>query len=600
MRWHLAVVGATRAHALIKALSTANAKAMPGVVEIYTGADAAKVCGPMPPTMDTFGIKLPRRMAIAFDKVVFFGEPVALVLAETPAQAEDAAAAVAVEYEDLPVTIDGEQSAAITDPADPRLLYPEWKTNLQIDYPFAIGDVDSIFASADLVVSDIIRSQRYGAQPMEARGVIAFYDSREGTLRVRASTQIPHQARMFFAAALSIPEFLIQILVGDVGGGFGAKLGVDAEYLPVIATRLLGRPVKWIEPRSSWIATAPQARDFVTRVRAAFDRDGKFKAMDVDVIGDMGCDGAERAGGLGMPVNGAVYAPGAYRLEAYRFRSRAVVTNKPPYGAYRGYGKDIANLAVERMMEKAALGLKMDPIEIRRRNLVDAYPYQLPSGPILENGSGRECLDRLLALMSPSELRAGQAEARGAGRYLGFGISSYIEPAGAAFPGSMFQNYEAASIWVNADGTVRVYTGMVSLGQGIETVYAQVAADLLGCRPTDVTVSWGDTDAGVFGSGTYSSRGAMYSVGALEKAAKLIRPRLMHVASKLLERPVGDLKLHDLIVTSKETNKSCTLKDIAYAVYFQPGAEIVLDGAELGLAGGDRKLPPSAGQLEIR
>jgi carbon-monoxide dehydrogenase large subunit len=182
--------------------------------------------------------------------------------------------------------------------------------------------------------------------------------------------------------------------------------------------------------------------------------------------------------------------------------------------------------------------------------------------------------------MSPSELRAGQAEARGAGRYLGFGISSYIEPAGAAFPGSMFQNYEAASIRVNADGTVRVYTGMVSLGQGIETVYAQVAADLLGCRPTDVTVSWGDTDAGVFGSGTYSSRGAMYSVGALEKAAKLIRPRLMHVASKLLERPVGDLKLHDSIVTSKETNKSCTLKDIAYAVYFQPGAEIVLDGAD--------------------
>ncbi len=575
---HMAVVPAQRAHARIKSIDTSRAAARRGVFAVVTGQDALKVTNPNAASIDMPGIRLPKQRPMAIDKVVFFGEPVALVLASSPEIAEDAVADVMVDYEDLPPAVDMQAAAALPE-GDPGLLYPEWGTNLQTDYPFAIGDVDGVFAAAACVVEDSITSQRYAAQPLETRAVLAKYDAHEGTLVIRASTQVPHQARMWLSRVLSIPESKIQVIVGDVGGGFGAKLAFDAEYLPAIASRIYGVPVKWIEPRQNWIQSATQARDFVARTRAAFDASGRLLAVDTDVMGDVGCDGAERACGIGMPINGALYVTGAYKVDTMRFRARAVVTNKPPYGAYRGYGKDIANLCMERMMTLAAEKLGIDPVEIRRINTVDQYPYQLASGPILENGSSQECLEKLAALMDLDKLRTMQADARHQGRYIGFGISSYIEPAGAAFPGTFLQNYESASIRVNADGSVRAYTGIVSIGQGIETSYAQVVADVVGCRPDQVAIHWGDTD-GPFGSGTYSSRGAMYAVGAFVDAGTRVKDRLLHAAGKMLELSTDDLTLRHGIVTSRSSNKTCTLKDIAYAAYYQPGAEIVLDGAD--------------------
>lgn len=576
---HMAVVPAQRAHAKIKGIDTSRALKRAGVFAVVTGQDALKVTNPIAPSIDMPGIRLPKQRPIAVEKVVFFGEPVALVLASTPEIAEDAVADVIVDYEDLPPAVDM-RAAAESPEGNPGLLYPDWGTNLQTDYPFAIGDVDGLFAEAACVVEDTITSQHYGAQPLETRAVLAKYDTHEGTLVVRASTQVPHQARMWLSQVLSIPESKIQVIASDVGGGFGAKLAFDAEYLPAIASRIYGVPVKWIEPRQNWIQSSTQARDFIAHTRAAFDRHGHLLAVDTDVMGDVGCDGAERACGIGMPINGALYVTGAYKVDAMRFRARAVVTNKPPYGAYRGYGKDIANLCMERMMTLGAERLGIDPVEIRRINTVDQYPYQLASGPILENGSNKECLDELVAMMDIEALRRLQAEALQQGRYIGLGISSYIEPAGAAFPGTFLQNYESASIRVNADGSIRAYTGIVSIGQGIETSYAQVVADVVGCRPDQVAVHWGDTEVGPFGSGTYSSRGAMYAVGAFIEAGTCIRDRLLHAAGKMLDLPVEDLTLKHGIVTSRSSNKTCTLKDIAYAAYYQPGAEIVLDGAD--------------------
>ncbi len=576
---HMAVVPAQRAHALIKSINTSKAMSRAGVFAVMTGQDVLKVTNPNAASIDMPGVRLPKQRPMAIDKVIFFGEPVAVVLASTPEIAEDAVADVIVDYEDLPPAVDMRAAAALQG-GDPGLLYPEWGTNLQTDYPFSIGDVDGLFAGAACVVEDTISSQRYGAQPMETRAVLAKFDTHEGTLVIRASTQVPHQARMWISQVMSIPESKIQVIVGDVGGGFGAKLAFDAEYLPAIASRIYGVPVKWIEPRQGWIQSSTQARDFIARTRAAFDENGRLLAVDTDVMGDVGCDGAERACGIGMPINGALYVTGAYKVDAMRFRARAVVTNKPPYGAYRGYGKDIANLCMERMMTLGAEKLGMDAVEIRRLNTVDQYPYQLASGPILENGSSQECLEKLAGLMDLDKLRTMQAEARSNGRFIGFGISSYIEPAGAAFPGTFLQNYESASVRVNADGSIRAYTGIVSIGQGIETSYAQVVADIVGCRPDQVAVHWGDTEVGPFGSGTYSSRGAMYAVGAFIDAGTRIRNRLMHAAGIMLDLPVGDLTFRHGVVTSRSSNKTCTLKDIAYAAYYQPGAEIVLDGAD--------------------
>ncbi|MDC0115944.1 molybdopterin-dependent oxidoreductase [Octadecabacter sp.] len=577
---HMAIVGSEQAHARILNIDTFQASAMPGVVAVLTGDDVATICGPMAPTMDAFGFKLPKRMPIAHKTTIFYGEPVALVLAESPEIAEDAAAKVFVDYDPLPVITDPELSARYTEDDKEHLIYPDWGDNLQTSYPFSLGEVDDTFEKAHMVLEEEFSSQRYTAQPMETRGVLASWDPKQDKLFVRASIQIPHQFRMFLSKTLNIPETQIQVVTGDVGGGFGGKLGVDAEYLPVIATKLLGRPVKWIEPRSSWTRTAPHARDFKLWTRGAFDKKGKLIAMDVKVLADIGVDAAERAGGLGMPINGCVYGAGVYDVQTYRFHAQAAVTNKAPYGAYRGYGKDIANLASELLMDRAAEKFGIARVAMREANFPDKFPYRIATGPTIEDGSSRDCYRKLVEKMDIPALEKEQAEALKNGKYIGFSAVPYIEPAGAAFPGTMFQSYESASVRVNSDGTVRVFTGITSLGQGIETVYAQVASDLLGCSPDQVMVKYGDTNEGPFGSGTYSSRGSMYSVGAIEIAAAKIAPRLHLAASRVMECDIKTVSAENGVFSTTESDKTCTFAEVAFSVYFQPGAGIMLAGAD--------------------
>jgi aerobic carbon-monoxide dehydrogenase large subunit len=576
---HLAIARSTRAHARIVSISTTAAARAPGVVRVMTGAEALPHWKTIAPTMELPGSLLPRSYAMAVDKVIFYGEPIAWVAAHTAAQAEDAARLVEVVYADLPVNT--EMVAAAEVPAgDPALLYPNWKTNLQHEFRFNVGEVDAAFAAADLVVDEVITSHRYGAMPLETRVVHAHYNPHEKNLVVRASTQLPRPMRMFLNQTFGIPESRIQVLAGDVGGGFGAKLSVDTEHVVVLASVVLGRPIKWFESRSEWLAAGPAARDFRTRVRAAFNRDGMVLALETDVLADMGCDGTERACGLGMPLNSGVYAPGPYQIANYRTRVRCVVTNKAPYNAYRGYGKDLANLYIERILDQGAARLNIDPLEIRRRNLLTTYPHALCTGPIIENGSLREALELLIKNMDLPALRMEQAAARQVGRYMGIGIASYIEPAGGAFPGSYLQNAESATVRIAADGSVHVMTGIQSIGQGIETAYAQVTADALGCKLADVNVIWGDTTAIPFSSGSYSSRGAMYGVGAIAGAASILRTRVLLGAAALLQVPVDELQIEDGEVFRAGWDAHCTFAEVAYAAYFKPGAEIILAKAD--------------------
>lgn len=573
---HLAVVRSTCARARIAGVDADAARAAAGVALVMTGAEAREHWQPIAPTSVGENIRLPRRYALAVDEVVFYGEPVAIVVADTPEAAEDAAAQVSVEYTPLLPVVDMHAALA----ADAPLVYPAWGTNLQTEFALEFGDIDGVLDSAAHVVSETISSHRFGAMPLETRATHANFDPRDATLTVRASTQVPHQLRMFLSQVFGLSESRIQVLAGDVGGGFGAKLGVDGEYLPVLAALHLGRPVKWIETRTGWLHAGPGARDFTANCQAAFNRDGQLLALTTDIIADMGCDGAERACGIGMPINGGVYAPGPYRVQHYRTRVRCVVTNKGPYGAYRGYGKDVANMIIERLLDRAAARLGIDPLEIRRRNLLDSYPHQLITGPIIENGSLRESQARLEAVMDLPALRERQAQARAAGKYLGIGVANYIEPCGVAFPASVYQNFESATLRLAADGSVHVLTAIQNIGQGIETAYAQAAADALGCGFADVTVSWGDTRAMPMGSGTYASRGAMFAVGAIVQAADILRARLLCGAAVLLECAREELDIADGRVWRRGYDASVSFRDIAQAVYIGVGAEIVLANAD--------------------
>lgn len=579
---HLVIVRSDRAHATIKSIDTSRAEQAPGVELVLTGAQAEQYWQPISPTMDLQGQKLPRRHAIALDKVVFYGEPIAIVVATSPYLAEDAAKLVSVEYEELPVNTNAVDGLSFNEKSE-ALLYPEWGSNIQIDYAFEVGRVDETFANADLVIDEAISSHRFGAMPMETRMVHANYDRSENTLEIRASTQVPHQMRVYMSQVFGIPESRIRIVVGDVGGGFGAKLGVDTELVPVLAAIVLGRPVKWFESRAEWLIAGPGARDYTVRSRAAFDQTGKLLACETDVVADMGCDGAERAAGLGMPLNGGNYSPGPYQVETYRTRVRCVVTNKAPYSAYRGYGKDLANMMMERVLDQAADKLEIDPIEMRRRNLLSTYPHQLCTGPIIENGSLSEALEKIVDIMDLAALRDRQSKSLEKGQYIGICVVPYIEPAGATFPGSAFQNYESVAVRVGADGSVHVMTGIQNIGQGIETVYAQVAADLLGCHMRDVTISWGDTTAIPFGSGTFSSRGAMFCVGAIIDAAQKVKQRLLIAAAVLFECDIEELEIRNSVISNTTDGTTCTLADLAYACYVQPGAEILLADADAPL-----------------
>ncbi|MEM7466183.1 MAG: molybdopterin-dependent oxidoreductase [Pseudomonadota bacterium] len=576
---HLASLRATRAHARIVKIDTSKASSMPGVVKVVTGAEAAAHWQPIAPSMELLDLKLPRRYPMAVDKVVFYGEPIAFVVAETPTQAEDAMQSIDVEYEDLPVNVDLEKAAAVD--ADHRgLLYPDWQSNVQVDYAFENGEPDKRFSEADLVIEEEIVSHRFGAMPMETRVVRTDYDPIENRLIIRSSTQVPHQMRMYASQVFNIPETKVQVLADDVGGGFGAKLSVDSEFMPMLATILLGRPVCYFETRAEWIHAGPAARDYKTTVRAGFNRDGRIVAMTTNILADMGCDGAERAAGLGMPLNGGNYAPGPYQLEDYRTQVRCVVTNKAPYNAYRGYGKDLANMMMERVLDQAADQLELDPIQIRKTNLLKSYPHQICTGSIIENGSIEESLDKLAEIMDLPALRAKQAEALEQGKYLGFSLIPYIEPSGATFPGSGFQNYESVTLRIAADGSIHVLTGIQSIGQGIETAYAQVAADILGCKMSDVSVSWGDTTATPFGSGTFSSRGAMFAVGAMVNASEKLIARVKIGAAVLLDGAPENIEISNGIFANSTNGKTCTYKDLAFAAYVQPGAEIILDQAD--------------------
>jgi carbon-monoxide dehydrogenase large subunit len=585
---YCAILRSPHPHARIVSVDTSRARAMPEVVMAISGAEAAEHWNPIPASMDLLDMKLPNVYALATEKVHYEGEAVAAVLAETREAAEDALSAIDVEYELLPAITSVYDALGVdpfTAPDGPwvpkAVLYEEWGHNVQCDWAFEIGDPDAVFASAAHVVTCRPSAHRYSGVPMETRAVVAEYDAGRGSLKVRMSTQFPHQARTLIAAILGLSEPTVQVLADDVGGGFGNKLQCDSEVIPALLAVLSGRAVKWFEPRSDWLSSAPHSRNYAHHIEGAFAEDGTLLAIREHLIGDEGCDGAGRTAGLGALLVGGTYAPGPYKVQSYRARVQAIVTNKAPYGAYRGYGKETANLAIERLMDTAAAQLGIDAVEIRQHNLVREFPYEMSSGPILESGSFTQCLDLVTEAMDLPALRLRQEEARAEGRHLGIGVISFLEPSAASIPMSVFNGFETASVRITPDGKAMVLTGLQAIGQGVETALSQITADRLGLLPEDIRIVYGDTNAVPYGLGAFASRGATFGMSAVHQAATQVRDKLLKAAANMLEADPDDLELgHGEVWVAGVPTQRLTVKEIARAVYLFPGPYATLPGEE--------------------
>ena len=535
----MAVVRSPHAHADIGGIDIATARAVPGVVAVFTGADLNGEIGVIHthvPAQAFDAMNQQGRTLLADGRVRHVGEAVAVVLAETAGAAADAADAVVVDYAPLPAVVDSE---AALEPGSP-LLYPESGSNVAIRFKREKGDVDAAFREAPVVVEARLLNQRLIPLAMEPRACSAMWDERTGTLTVWGDTQVPHRLRDSIARYLKLAPERVHLLTARVGGGFGAKIPLYPEDLlvPLLARRF-GRPVRWAATRREDIQATSHGRDMRAHLRLAVDASGRVLAIDVRILGNVGyCLFSE---GPILPVLCGQMITGCYDIQTGRVEVLAAFTNTMGTAAYRGAGRPEAAFFIERGMDLLAARLGLDPAEVRRRNFIppDAFPYTTLMGNSYDSGDYARTLDHALARADvDGRLRREQEGARREGRLVGIGLASYVEICG-------FNDEETSDVEVDGDGRVTVLTGSASHGQGHETSYAQLVADELGVPVEHVTVVHGDTARVRSGVGTFGSRsmarGGMHALGNAVK----VREQAARVAARLLEAAADDVVLDD-------------------------------------------------------
>ncbi|HEX9121942.1 MAG TPA: xanthine dehydrogenase family protein molybdopterin-binding subunit [Actinomycetota bacterium] len=516
------------AHGRVSGIDATDALSMPGVEAVLTAADLD--LRPQPPSGNVHGPFV--RPVLATDTVRFVGESVALVLAEDLGRAEDAAEAVVVDYEPLPVVVDPETAL---EPGEP-LLFPEAGTNLA--HEFAKHWDDDVLAGADVVVGGRFVNQRLAPVPMETNGCAAVPQP-DGGLTVWVSTQIPFDVRGDIAQWLGIDRQRIRVIAPDVGGGFGAKLVVYPEYLAVAAAAVkVGRPVRWTETRTESMLSLTHGRAQVQEVQLGAKRDGTLVGLRVDLVADMG---AYPIGAYLAPTTRSMLA-GVYRIPRIASRGRSAVTNTTPVSAYRGAGRPEATALLERAMDLLAAELEMDPVELRRLNLIppDVFPYQTAAGTTYDVGDYPRALDEAVRMAGYEKLRAEQAvrRARGDRLQLGIGVCVYVEV--TAFAGREF-----GSVEVHPDGTATILTGVSPHGQGHETSLAQIASGLLGIPMDRISVIHSDTGVVPVGDGTYGSRSLQLGGTAVWNAGRQVLEKARLLAAHLLEASSADVTLNE-------------------------------------------------------
>ena len=545
---HAAFVRSPFAHARIGSIDVSSAIETPGVHAVLTAAAFPENLGAQPCTHLFAGQHDTPYFALAKDRVRYAGEPVAIVVADSPHIAEDGVEEVEVDWEPLGAVSSVE--AALADGAP--LLYDDWGDNIAAVFEQEKGDVDAAFADADVVVTERVRIQRQFGCSLETRGVVAEWDEFSDELTLWSSTQILHILRDLLSAVLGLPEHRIRIIVPRIGGAFGAKFHFYPEETAVaLAARATGRPVRWIEDRlESFVATV-HAREQVIEATMAATSDGEITAVKADILGDMGA--ALHTVGYGPVWLTAVMMTNVYAIENIRARARAIMTNKTPLGSYRGWGQPQANFAVERTIEKLARELGIDSIELRRRNLIppDSFPYK-SLHHVFDSGRYADALDKAVAQFDLESWRRRQLEFREQGRYVGLGLSFYIEntalgPSRILNAGGVEQGgYDIARVRIEPGGEVTVYTGLCEMGQGFTNGLAQVCADYLGAHPDQITVITGDTSSCPYtGYGTGASRSASVGGAALMKASTKLGEKVRRIAGHMLEAAAEDLVLED-------------------------------------------------------
>jgi carbon-monoxide dehydrogenase large subunit len=539
---HVAFVRSIYPHARFR-VDAAAARAMAGVMGIFEAGDIPTATGAIaiPPVIAHPALRACQHPLLARDTVRYVGEPIAAVVASDRYAAEDAAAAVRIEYDPLPVVLDARLAVA----PDAPVLHDHLGDNLAADFTEQVGDADAAFRAAEVVTRGRYYVQRYSGVPLETRGVIAAHDPGTGDLTVWSSTQWPHTLRDVLRDVLRLDEHTIRVVAPDVGGGFGVKQEIYPEelVLPLLAMRL-SRPVKWVETRREHLTTAAHAREQWHEIELAAKRDGTLLGMRAEILADMGA--YSRSLGVLCPSITAASLPGPYRLRHYACRVRAALTCKAPAAAYRGAGQPEAVFATERALDHLAQELGMDPAELRRRNFIrrDEFPWDVGTGSaqvpvVYDSGDHEGALDAALTLARYAERRREQAAERAKGtqgRLLGIGLAASVSLTGLG-------PHEGATLRVDATGKAQLITGASPHGQGTATALAQIVADELGLTPDDVAVRHGDTARISFGVGTYASRNAVVAGSAALVAAQAVADKARRLAAHLLEVDAADLEL---------------------------------------------------------
>ncbi len=537
---YMAFARSEHAHARIRNIDTAKAKALPGVLLVLTAADVPPI--PVPGQGATPDTIIPPHLLLATDTAKHVGDPIALVVADDRYVARDAADLIEIDYEPLPAVVDPERAS---DPGVTQ-IHPEAANNLAYLWALPTGDSEQAFANAAVTVKQRMISQRLMGVPMETRAVLADYRKGADTVTLWTSTQTPHLHKAFLAQLTGISEDRVRVIAPEVGGGFGVKIDFYAEeILSIVVSRMIGRPVKWIESRSENFQVTVQGRGQVAEYEVAADANGKVQAIRARIRADMGA--YLQAFTAGVPTFSGLMLPGVYDIHNVDVEISGAFTNKAPTGAYRGAGRPEATYYIERMMDILAREMDIDPIELRRRNFIpsDQFPYTTATGLVYDSGDYDKTLNKLLEIVDYPALRQEQARAREQGRYLGIGISTWAEICGmgpsAAFAG--LGGWEYASVRVERTGKVTVATGTSPHGQGQETSFAQIVGDELGVPIEDISVLHGDTAMVHHGLGTYGSRAIAVGGTAVLRAAIQVREKAKKFAAHLMDASEDDLEL---------------------------------------------------------
>ncbi|RVT74211.1 xanthine dehydrogenase family protein molybdopterin-binding subunit [Agrobacterium sp. CNPSo 2736] len=573
---HVALRRSDQPHAKILNIDIGDAFSVPGVIAIYDASDLEGEIKPAIPTSRMPGYYATPIWPLARGKVRYVGEPVVAIVAESRYAAEDALEHITIEYEPLPFAI--RQVDAVKD--DAPLLHEEAGTNTIIRREFKRGDVDEAFKEAAVTVRGRFRMTRKTAVAMENRSYLAEWDSRKQSLTLYTSSNIPGVIRDVLSGCLDLPGTRMRVVAPDVGGSFGGKGSLYGEEILVCAlARKLKRPVKYISDRLEDLSATSQAFDELIEAELAVTKDGMLIGLRADVIGDVGAYSIYPWTAALETVQVVSFLPGPYRMEHYRGRIRGVLTPKPPTGPYRGVGRPSSTFAMERLIEMAARKLGMDSVEFRRKNLVrdDEFPYRTASGIIWDKSAFQECLEGACRHVDYPLLVRERDEARKTGRWVGIGLASYAELTGigsriSVAPGMPINTgTETSKIEIDATGAITAAFGISSHGQGLETTLAQVIVDELGCKLEDIEVKHGDSALVPMASGTYASRSAVLGGGAATLAARVVKAKVLRAAAYLMEQSVEELDIHDGIISSRNSNLSMTLKEVASAVYTQMG-----------------------------